>query len=111
MMSGANALSASRKARSESTRRVAPRIPAWRSSPSISAASSATSSTRRVRIDAAMPLTRLLVQEQPVQPYLGDGSGEGLEIHRFDDVAVGAEAVCRGDVGLFLGRSEHHDRW
>src|SRR4029077_12161143 len=103
MMSGANALKASRKPGSESTRRVAPPTPARRSSRSTSAASSATSSTRRMRIGAVIGSTRLLVQEHPVQPHLGDRAGEGLEIHRFDDVAVRAQTVRGRDVGLFTG--------
>src|SRR5438093_36511 len=110
MMSGAKVCSASRYARSEATRRAAPVMPARRSSRSISAASSATSSTIRTRTRSGISSARLLVQEQPVEPDLGDGAREGLEIHRLDDVAVGAEAVRGGDVGLFLGRGEHDDR-
>src|SRR5213076_1478125 len=73
-------------------------------------ASSATSSTIRTRTTSGISSARLLVQEQPVEPDLGDGAREGLEIHRLDDVAVGAEAVRGGDVRLFLGRGEHDDR-
>jgi hypothetical protein len=29
-----------------------------------------------------------LVEQEPVEPDVGDGAGERLEIHRFDDVAV-----------------------
>src|SRR5207249_3427365 len=72
--------------------------------------SSATSSTIRTRTTSGISSARLLVQEQPVEPDLGDGAREGLEVHRLDDVAVGTEAVRRGDVGLFLGRGEHDDR-
>src|SRR5207253_2782891 len=110
MMSGAKVCSASRYARSESTRRAAPVMPARRSSRSISAASSATSSTIRTRTRSGIGSARLLVQEQPVEPDLGAGAREGLEVHRLDDVAVGAEAVRGRDVGLFLGRGEHHHR-
>src|SRR6266576_2253566 len=110
MMSGAKLRSASRYAPSESTRRVAPVMPARRSSRSTSAASSATSSTIRTRTRSGITSARLLVQEQPVQPHLGDGAREGLEIHGLDDVAVGTEPVCRRDIGLFLGRREHDDR-
>src|SRR6266850_2171760 len=110
MMSGAKVCSASRKARSESTRRVAPLMPARRSSRSSSAASSTTSSTIRIRTRSGIVSARLLVQEQPVQPDLGDGAREGLEVHGLDDVAVGTQPVRRRDVGLFLGRGEHHDR-
>src|SRR6266576_1355338 len=109
MMSGAKLRSASRYARSESTRCVAPVMPARRSSRSTSAASSTTSSTIRTRTRSGIRSARLLVQEQPVEPHLGDGAREGLEIHGFDDVAVGAEPVCRRDVGLFFGRGEHDD--
>src|SRR3989440_2218608 len=108
MMSGAKVRSASRYARSESTRRVAPMMPARRSSRSTSAASSATSSTIRTRTRSGISSARLLVQEQPVEPDLGDGAREGLEVHRLDDVAVGAEAVRGRDFGLFPGRGEHH---
>src|SRR2546428_3492960 len=110
MMSGAKVRSASRYARSESTRRVAPVMPARRSSRSTSAASSATSSTIRTRTRSGIRSVRLLVQEQPVEPHLGDGAREGLEVHGLDDVAVGAEPVRRRDVGLFLGRGEDYDR-
>src|SRR5436190_14550136 len=110
MMSGAKVWSASRYAGSESTRRVAPLMPARRSSRSISVASSATSSTIKTRTRSGIVSARLLVQEQPVEPHLGNGAREGLEVHGFDDVAVGAQPVRCGDVGLFLGRGEHHDR-
>src|SRR5437667_3253545 len=109
MMSGAKVWSASRYAGSESTRRVGPLMPARRSSRSISAASSATSSTIKTRTRSGIVSARLLVQQQPVEPHLGDGAREGLEVHGFDDVAVGAEPVCRRDVGLFFGRREHDD--
>src|SRR6266705_54852 len=75
-----------------------------------SASSSATSSTIKTRTRSGIVSVRLLVQEQPVEPHLGDGAREGLEVHGFDDVAVGAQPVRRRDVGLFLGRGEHHDR-
>src|SRR2546425_7133582 len=109
MMSGTKVCSASRNPRSESTRRVAPVIPARRSSRSTSAASSATSSTSRTRTRSGIGSAWLLVQEQPVEPELGDGAREGLEVHGLDDVAVGAQPVRRRDVGLFLGRGEHDD--
>src|SRR3989442_683086 len=110
MMSGPKVCSASRNPRSESTRRVAPVIPARRSSRSTSAASSATSSTIRTRTSPVIVSARLLVQEQPVQPDIGDGARERLEVHGLDDVAVGGQAVCRRDVGLLLGRGEHDHR-
>src|SRR5256885_17076200 len=110
MMSGAKLRSASRYARSESTRCVAPVMPARRSSRSTSAASSTTSSTIRTRTRSGIRSARLLVQEQPVEPHLGAGAGEGLEIHGFDVVAVGAEPVCRRDVGLFFGVLGHDAR-
>src|SRR5256714_11985556 len=108
MMSGAKLRSASRYARSESTRCVAPVMPARRSSRSTSAASSATSSTIRTRTRSGIGSARLLVQEQPVEPDLGDGACAGLEVHRLDDVAVGADAVPRRDARLFLGPGEDH---
>src|SRR5256885_16759187 len=104
MMSGAKVRSASRYARSESTRRTAPVMPDRRSSRSTSAASSATSSTIRTRTRSGIVSARLLVEEQPVESHLGDGARKGFEIHGLDDVAVGAEPVCRRDVGLLLGR-------
>src|SRR5881628_309085 len=110
MMSGAKVRRASRYARSESTRRVAPVMPARRSSRSTNAASSATSSTIRTRTRSGIVSLWLLVEEQPVQPDIGHGAREGLEVHGLDDVAVGAQPVRRRDVGLFLGRGEHHDR-
>src|SRR6266849_9705 len=110
MMSGPKVCSASRKPRSESTRRVAPVMPARRSSRSTSAASSATSSTIRTRTSPGIVSAWLFVQEQPVQPDLGDGAREGLEVDGLDDVAVGAQAVRSRDVGLLLGRGEHDDR-
>src|SRR5882762_1026267 len=85
-------------------------MPARRSSRSTSAASSATSSTIRTRTSPDIGSAWLLVQEQPVQPDLGDGAREGLEVHWLDDVAVGTQPVRRRDVGLLLGRGEHHDR-
>src|SRR5204862_6281823 len=106
MMSGAKVCSASRYARSESTRRAAPVMPARRSSRSTSAASSATSSTIRTRTRSGIGSARLLVQEQPVEPDFGNGAREGLEVHGLDDVAVGAQPVRRSVVGLFLGRRE-----
>src|SRR2546425_2291241 len=110
MTSGPKVCSASRNPRSESTRRVAPVIPARRSSRSTSAASSATSSTIRTRTSPGIVSARLLVQEQPVQPDVGDGARERLKVHGLDDVAVGAQAVCRRDVGLLLGGGEHDHR-
>src|SRR2546428_11761498 len=107
MMSGAKLGAAARYAPSESTRRVAPVMPARRSPRSTSAASSATSSPIGTRTRSGITSARLLVQEQPVQPHLGDGAREGLEIHGLDDVAFGTEPVCRRDVGLFLRRGEH----
>src|SRR5436305_5211517 len=109
MMSGAKVWSASRYAGSESTRRVAPLMPARRSSRSISAASSATSSTIKTRTRSGIVSARLLVQEQPVEPHLGDGAREGLEVHGFDEGAVGDQPVLRGHVVLFLVRGEYHD--
>src|SRR4029077_17118763 len=110
MMSGVNSFSAARNPRSESTRRVAPPMPARRSSRSTSAASSGTSSTRSMRIGAGITSARLLVQEHPVQSHLGDGPGERLEIHRLDDVAVGTQSVRRRDIGFLVGRREYDDR-
>src|SRR3989454_608877 len=110
MTSGPKVCSASRNPRSESTRRVAPVIPARRSSRSTSAASSATSSTIRTRTSPDTVSARLLVQEQPVQPDLGDGARERLEVHGLDDVAVGTQAIRRRDVGLLFGRGEHDHR-
>src|SRR5690348_11248358 len=110
MMSGVNSFSAARNPRSESTRRVAPPMPARRSSRSTSAASSGTSSTRSMRIAAGIASARLLVQEHPVQSHLGDGPGERLEIHGLDDVAVGTQSVRRRDIGLLVGRREDHNR-
>src|SRR5947208_13551 len=86
MMSGAKVRSASRYARSESTRRVAPMMPARRSSRSTSAASSATSSTIRTRTRSGISSARLLVQQQPVEPDLVHGAPEGLEIHRLREI-------------------------
>src|SRR3989441_7804 len=84
MTSGPKVCSASRNPRSESTRRVAPVIPARRSSRSTSAASSATSSTIRTRTSPGIVSARLLVQEQPVQPDVGDGARERLKVHGLD---------------------------
>src|SRR5438128_8186515 len=54
----------------------------------------------REQARASPLLVRRLVQQQPVEPDLGDGPCERLEVHRLDDVAVRAEPVRRGDVGL-----------
>src|SRR5690348_4196684 len=107
MISGAKVRSASRYARSDSTRRVAAVTPARRSSRSISAASSGTSSTIRTRTKEDVMSAGRLVQEQPVQPHLGYRAREGLEVDRLDDVAVRAEPVRGRDVGLLPGRCEH----
>src|SRR5438093_1234230 len=109
MTSGAKLRSASRYARSESTRRVAPAIPARRSSRSMSAASSGTSSTIRTRIRVGVTSVWRLVQEEPVQPDLGHGARERLEVDGLDDVTVGAEPVGGRDVRLFPGGREHDD--
>src|SRR5947208_17051039 len=110
MMSGAKVWSASRYAGSESTRRVAPLMPARRSSRLISAASSATSSTIKTRTRSGIVSARLLVQEQPVEPHLGNGAREGLEVHGFHHVAVGAQPVRWGGFGLLFVRGEHPAR-
>src|SRR4029077_14911557 len=126
MMSGVNSFSDARNPRSESTRRVAPPMPARRSSRSTSAASSGASSTggvriaggswsggsptRSRRIAAGIASGWLLFQEHPVQSHLGDGPGERLEIHGVDDVAVGTQSVRRRDIGFLVGRREDDDR-
>src|SRR6266566_1731056 len=55
-------------------------------------------------------LVRRLVQQQPVEPDLRHGSRERLEVHRLDDVAVGAKPIGCRDVGLFARRGEDDDR-
>src|SRR2546422_9190160 len=78
--------------------------PASRSARIISSASAALSSTTRSRSGAATrSAERRLVQQQPVQPGLGDGAHEALEVHGLDDVAVDAEGVAPLHVGLFAG--------
>src|SRR6266704_4994664 len=107
--SGANRRNASRNAASEATRLVTQAMWARWSSRSISAASVATSSTRRMRTGPGIASARRLVEQQPVEPDLGDGAGERLEVDRLDDVAVRAQPVRGGDVGLLArGREDHH---
>src|SRR6185436_13853485 len=46
----------------------------------------------------------------PVESHVGDRAGKCLEIDRFDDVAVGTQAVRPRDVGLLARRGEHDNR-
>src|SRR6266550_2734797 len=64
----------------------------------------------RVRTRASLRSARWLVQEEPVEPDLRHGTRERLEVHRLDDVAVGAKPIGCRDVGLFARRGEDDDR-
>ena len=48
-------------------------------------------------------LLRRVIQQEPVEPDVGDGTGKGLEVHRFDDIAVGAQGVGPLDVRFLAG--------
>src|SRR5216683_7514816 len=51
-----------------------------------------------------------LVEQEPVEPDVGDGAGERLEIHRFDDVAVCAQGIGPFDIRLLAGRRQYDNR-
>jgi len=53
---------------------------------------------------------RLLVQRAASTADLETARRERLEVHGLDDVAVGTQAICRRDVRLLFGRSEHDYR-
>src|SRR6266581_7987210 len=108
-MSGWKSCSARRKALSVSTRLDSQLSSARWSSRIASSASSARSSTTSTRREwVAIELLGRVVEQEPVQPDVGDGAGEGLEIHGFHDVAVRAQLVGALDVRL-LARGRQHD--
>src|SRR3989449_11063423 len=48
-------------------------------------------------------LLRRVIQQEPVEPDVGDGTGKGLEVHGFNDIAVGAQGVGALDVRFLAG--------
>src|SRR4051812_35152169 len=112
MMSGENSRSASENDSSVSTMRCVTRMPARLSSRTSSSASAATSSVRSTRTVGARVASSVgdTVKQHPVEAQFRNGVEECLELHRLDDVAVGAEAVGLDHVALLVGRGHHHHR-
>src|SRR5512133_1582131 len=87
-----------------------PSLFSWRTTSAASLAESSTSRTDSGVLMRDSSLRRRHVDLEPVQAELPDGFGELMEIDGFPDVAVGAQIVTRGDVGLLAGRGEDHHR-
>src|SRR5207249_10407452 len=51
-----------------------------------------------------------LVQDEPVPPQLPHGLCKPGEVHRLEDIAVGAVPVTLNDVAVLSGGGEDHDR-
>src|SRR5438034_225605 len=96
----ASQLNSRRNAASVCTWRVSHNSSARFSSRVTRTASLSWSSTSRTRRGAVMRLLGGVVQQQPVEADVGNGAGERLEVHRLDDVTVGAQAVRPRDVRL-----------